>query len=159
MRLHETAKHLDRLVLMPTQPTYDDANLILRLYDLRREEKLRTARAWFVKSFKPQSFAQIRELCPPGSAEDSYVRMVATYWDMVASFVTSGVLNFDLFAASGGELLFVWTRIRKIVPETREAFQNPRAYENLEKAGQMMIDRMNAAGPEAYAAFEQRVNS
>ena len=144
---------------MPTQATYDDANLILRLYELRREEKLRTARAWFVKSFKPQSFQQIRELCPPGSEQDAYARMVMTYWDMVGSFVTSGVLNFDLFAASGAELLLVWARIRKIAPEARAAFKNPRAYENLEKVGQMMIERMNAANPEAYAAFEERVNA
>jgi hypothetical protein len=143
---------------MPTQATYEDANLILSLYELRREEKLRTARAWFVKSFKPQSFGHIRELCPPGSDQDAYVRMVTSYWDMVASFVASGVLNFDLFASSGAELLLVWTRIRKIAPEVREAFKSPRAYQNLEKVGQMMIDRMNADNPEAYAAFEQRVN-
>jgi hypothetical protein len=144
---------------MPMPATYDDANLILRLYELRREEKLRAARAWFVKSFKPQSFGQIRELCPPGSDQDAYARMVMTYWDMAGSFITSGVLNFDLFAGSGAELLLVWTRIRKVVPEAREAFKNPRAYENLEKVGNMMIDHMNAGNPEAYAAFEQRVSS
>lgn len=138
--------------------TYDDANLILRLYELRREEKLRAARAWFLQSWKAHSLQELRELCPPGSNEDSYSRMVVTYWDMVASFVTSGVLNFELFAASGNELLFVWTRIRKVVPEVREAFKSPRAYEHLEKVGQMMIDRMNSADPETYAAFEKRVN-
>jgi hypothetical protein len=147
------------LLLMPMPATYDDANLILRLYELRREEKLRTARAWFVKSFKPQSFHEVRELYPPGSEQDAYVRMVLSYWDMVGSFITSGVLNFELFAASGSELLLVWSRIRKLAPEAREAYKNPRAYENLEKVGQMMIDRMKAAGPEAYAAFEARVNA
>ena len=144
---------------MPNQATYEDANLILRLYELRREEKLRTARAWFVKSFKAQSLEQMRQLCPPGSDEDVYVRMVVTYWDMVGSFVTSGVLNFELFAASGNELLFVWTRVRKLVPEVRAAFNSQRAYENLEKVGNMMIDRMNTGNPEAYATFEQRVNA
>jgi hypothetical protein len=144
---------------MPTQPTYDDANLILRLYELRREEKLRAARAWFVKSFKAQNLEQLQELCPPGSDEDVYARMVATYWDMAASFVTSGVLNFELLAASGNELLFVWTRIRKLVPELRAMLNSQRPYENLEKVGQMLIDRMNAGNPETYAAFEARVNA
>ncbi len=147
-----------RLVRMPTQATYEDANLVLRLYELRREEKLRAARAWFVKSFKPQSLQHIQELCPPGSDEDSYARMVMTYWDMVGSFVTSGVLNFELFAASGNELLFVWTRVRKVVPEVRAAFKSQRAYGHLEKVAQMLIDRMNAVDPEAYATFEARVN-
>jgi hypothetical protein len=144
---------------MSTPATYDDANLVLRLYDLRREEKLRAARAWFMKSFKAKTFQEMRELCPPGSDEDAYARMVVTYWDMAASFVTSGVLNFELFAASGNELLFVWTRVRKLVPEVRVAFNTQRAYQNLEKVGQMMIDRMDANNPEAYAAFEKRVNA
>ena len=144
---------------MPTPATYDDANLILRLYELRREEKLRAARAWFVKSFKPKSLQEMRETCPPGSDEDSYARMVVTYWDMAGSLVTSGVLNFELFAASGNELLFVWTRIRKLVPEVRAAFNSNRAYEDLEKVGEMMINRMNAGNPGAYATFEKRVNA
>ena len=143
---------------MPAPATYDDANLILRLYELRREEKLRAARAWFVKHFKQQSLQEAQDLTPPGSEQDTYVRMLLSYWDMVGSFVTSGVLNFELFAASGNELLFVWTRIRKLVPEMRAAFNSKRAYGNLEKVGEMMIDRMNTGDPEAYAAFEKRVN-
>ncbi len=143
---------------MPNPATYDDANLILRLYELRREEKLRAARAWFGKSFKPRSLQEAQEITPPGSEQDVHVRMVLSYWDMVASFVSSGVLNFELFAASGTELLFVWTRVRKLVPEMRVVFNSKRAYGNLEKVGQMMIDRMNADDPEAYAAFEKRVN-
>lgn len=144
-------------MLMPA--THEDASIILRLYELRREEKLRAARDWFVKSFKPQSLQQMWELCPPGSNEDASTRMVVSYWDMAASFVTSGVLNFELFAASGNELLFVWTRIRKLMPEVRQAFKNPHAYQNIERVGEMMIERMNAASPETYAAFEQRVNA
>ncbi len=144
---------------MPTQATYDDANLILRLYELRREEKLRAARAWFIKSFKPKTLQEAQEMSTPGSEQDAYLRMVLSYWDMVASFINSGVLNFELFAASGGELLFVWTRIRKIVPEVRAAFNMPRAYENIEKVGQMMIDRMSAGSPETYASFERHVNA
>ncbi len=143
---------------MPIPATHEDANLILRLYELRREEKLRAARAWFIRSFKAQSLQQMRELCPPGSDEEMHARMVISYWDMVASFLASGVLNFELFAASGNELLFVWTRIRKLLPEVRAAFKSQRVYENLEKAGQMMIDRINATDPGAYAFFEERVN-
>ena len=51
-----------------TQATYDDANLLMRLYDLRREEKLREARAWFASYFKPKTMADMHQLCPPGSA-------------------------------------------------------------------------------------------
>ena len=143
---------------MPTPATYDDANLILRLYELRREEKLRAARSWFTRSFKPHSLQEVQELTPLGSEQDTYLRMVLSYWEMVASFVNSGVLNFELFAESGTELLLVWTRVRKMASEARVAFKAPRLYENLEKVGQMMIDRMNADNSEAYAVFEKRVN-
>ena len=62
-----------------TQATYDDANLLLRLYEMRREEKMREARAWFVANFKPKSMADIHQLCPPGSESNARMRMVSTY--------------------------------------------------------------------------------
>src|SRR6185369_17843159 len=101
---------------MSNQATYDDANLILRLYELRREEKLRTAREWFSANFNPASFEDVQKIAPPGSKENAYVRMVVSYWEMVSSFVTSGVLNQDLLFQSSGELLVVWERVREFLP-------------------------------------------
>jgi hypothetical protein len=94
---------------MDTQATYDDVKLIMRLYEMRRDEKLREARQWFAK-FNARTWAEKVELCPPGSEPDAYFRMVTTYWEMVASFITSGVLHQELFLQSGQELLFVWER-------------------------------------------------
>src|ERR1044072_1880294 len=109
---------------MATQATYDDANLILRLYDIRREEKLREAREWFSKNFKASTMEEVQKIAPMGSKENAYVRMVSSYWDMAASFVTAGVLNKELFFQSNGEMLFVWERMRKFVPDFRAAFKN-----------------------------------
>src|ERR1039458_3640280 len=92
---------------MPTQATYDDANLILRIYELRREEKLRKAREWFSANFHAASLEDMQRIVPPGSQENAYFRMVVSYWEMVAALVTSGVLNQDLFFQTNGELLFV----------------------------------------------------
>ncbi len=92
---------------MSTQTTYDDANLILRLYELRREEKMRKAREWFMGSFAPASMEEAMKIAPPGSPENVMVRQVVSYWEMVASFVTAGVLNQDLLFESTGELVFV----------------------------------------------------
>ena len=75
---------------MHPRATYDDARLILSLYETRREERLRKARAWFAGSFKPRSLEDFSALCPPGSDENASYRMVTTYWEMVASFITSG---------------------------------------------------------------------
>src|SRR5882762_4591518 len=77
--------------------TYDDANLLLRLYELRREDKLRQARDWFNKNFHANNLEELSKICPQGSQEHAYFRMVLGYWEMAASFVTSGVLQRELF--------------------------------------------------------------
>ena len=78
--------------------TYDDAQLLLRLYELRREEKMRTARNWFMRNFRAETLEQFQDLCPLGSEENAYYRMVVSYWEMAASFVAMGVLHHELFA-------------------------------------------------------------
>ena len=144
---------------MPTQATYDDANLILRLYELRREEKLRKAREWFAAHCVASSLEELQSVAPPGSQENAYMRMVTSYWEMTASFVTAGVLNQELFFQSAGELLFVWERIREVVPQLRAFMKNPHAYHNLEIVGNAFIKYMESHGPEAYANFQAMVRS
>jgi hypothetical protein len=144
---------------MQNQATYDDANLILRLFELRRDEKLRQARAWFAANCAASSIEELQRLAPPGTEENAYMRMVTSYWEMAASFVTSGVLNQELFFQSAGELLFVWERVRELVPQLRAFSKNPRAYHNLEIVGNAFIKHMQANGPEAYPSFQAMVKS
>ena len=139
------------------QATYDDANLIMRLYDLRREEKLREARAWFVSYFNPKSMADINQLCPPGSDNNARMRQVASYWDMAASFVTAGVLNADLFFASNREMLVVAVRFRPVIAELRAAFKDPSFLKNLETVAQQFSDHLDKVGPGTLEAFVARV--
>ena len=73
---------------MASHATYDDVNLMLRLYDMRREEKMRAARNWFVANFKPKSMTEFNHLCPPGSEQNAMARQVSSYWDMVSSFIS-----------------------------------------------------------------------
>ena len=97
------------------------------------------------------------ELCPPGSEQDAYFRMVVTYWEMVASFITSGVLHQELFLQSGQELLFVWEKIRDILPEWRTAYGNPKLMANVETVSKSAIEFVNRGDPKAYEAFSTRV--
>ena len=143
---------------MSIQATYDDANLILRLYELRREEKLRRARDWFGRNFHASSLEEVQQLCPWGSEENAYFRMITSYWEMTASFVTAGVLNQDLFMESGGELLFVWERIRELAPQMRAAYQNPNNWKHMEQVGNLLIERLKKASPDAYPAFQAMVH-
>jgi hypothetical protein len=137
--------------------TYDDVRLILKLYDMRREERLRQARAWFAASFKAKTSEDFAALCPPGSEQSASFRMVTTYWEMVASFLTTGVLNAELFYQSGRELLFVWERVRDLLPQIREQYRHPNELRNLETAAKAYVDWWNKQTPGAYDAFSQRV--
>ena len=137
--------------------TYEDVNLILKLYDMRREDRLREARRWFLASFKARTLEEFSALCPPGSEPNASYRMVTTYWDMVASFVTSGVLNQDLFFQSGRELLVVWERIREVVPQARATSKSPIELRNLETVAKAYAEWWNKQAPGAYDAFTQRV--
>jgi len=139
------------------QATYDDANLLLRLYELRREAKLREARAWFIENFKAKTRADVLALCPPGSDNSARMRMVTTYWDMVASFVTSGVLNPELCFVSNREMLVVWLRLEPSLGETRTAYKEPNHFKSLEIAGNQFIEYMNKTSPGSLEAFKARV--
>jgi len=142
---------------MTARPTYDDANLILRLYDMRREERMRKARAWFTANFKVKTLDDLQKVAPVGSDENASYRMIVTYWDMVGSFITSGVLNKELFFESGRELLLVWERVRGFVPSMREAYKDPNYLKNLETVGAEFAEYMKGGGAETYEAFRKRV--
>ena len=137
--------------------TYDDVNLVLKLYDLRREPRLREARRWFTATFKVKTMQELTALCPAGSEENASYRQMTTYYEMVASFLNSGVLNPELYYQSGRELLLVWERMRDLVPEIRTANKNPLEYRNLEVAAQAFIAWWQAQAPGAYEAFSKRV--
>lgn len=142
---------------MASRPTYDDANLILRLYEMRREERMREARAWFTANFRPKKWEELATLVPPGSHENASYRMVISYWDMVASFIVTGVLSRELFFQSGRELLLVHERLRHVLPGIREAYKDPAYLANLEQVGHEMAMHMQGLGPDAYQAFVKRV--
>ena len=83
--------------------TTADAELILKLYDLRREGVCRLARAYFI-SWKPASAEEILAVINDGTkAENAYVRQVTTYWEMAFSLVNTGAIDEELFAKNCGE--------------------------------------------------------
>ncbi len=113
--------------------TYEDAKLILKLYELRREEKMRAAREWYTRRFFPQSFEDVKAILAPGNPDNPSLRMVFGYWDMAASFIVHGVLDPELFFASGGEMLFMWAKIEPFVVPLRAEMKAP-VLANVEKA-------------------------
>jgi hypothetical protein len=138
------------------KPTHHDVDVILKLYELRREDRMRKARGWLF-GYKATNAAEHRAACPPGSEQDAYYRMVTSYWDMAASFVTSGALNKQLFLESAGEMLYVWEKTKGTIADSRQAMNNPKYLSNLETVAQSLIENMNQANPQAYEAFSARV--
>lgn len=152
--------HFNSLIivrLMPNMPSHDDANLILRLYETRREDKLRQARAWFISKFTYKTLEEFETACPPTSDESVWYRMVITYWDMVASFLNSEVLDRELFYKSGNEMVFVYLRLVDLIPAIRERFQDPTVYGELEQAAEAMIEWKKSRCAEGFAVFSKRV--
>ena len=113
--------------------TYEDAHLILKLYDLRREEKLREARDWFFREFSPTKIEDVLEVLTPGHPHNTHFRMVVSYWDLAASLSARGPLDANLLLESGGELIGVWAMIGEFVPEFRERLGLPEYLRNIEE--------------------------
>lgn len=107
-----------------------DADLILKLYDMRREGTMRQARDWFFR-FNPQSPQDFIDVLL--SDKSGYYRMVISYWDMACSFVNHGAIDAEMFADANGEHLFVYAKLEPWLPALREAMGNPQMLSNLEK--------------------------
>jgi len=100
----------------------EDANLILKLYDLRRETVMREARNWFF-SFNPTTTAEYMEAMM--GPQSGYVRMVISYWDMAASLVNNGAIDEQMFNDANGEHMFVFAKIEPILAELRQQWNQP----------------------------------
>jgi len=116
-------------------PTSADAELILKLYDLRREAEIRKARNWWL-GFWPESTDEIIKIASAlGTQENAWMRQVGGYWEMASSFVLHGVLSRDLFMEGGfsGEMFFLYAKIEPFLKELREKMQNPNIFGNVER--------------------------
>jgi hypothetical protein len=136
-----------------------DAELLLRLYELRREEKLRRAREWMMGKFQADSVEELGRKYPPGSEEDAFFRMVVSYWDMAASLVNHGLLKEDLLFENTMELWATWEKVKHVAAGLREVRKNPLAWNNLETLAHKYEQWMAVRAPEALDAFRQRMKA
>src|SRR5438552_2946474 len=105
-----------------SEVTNEQVNLMLRLYEDRREPKLREARDWFSANFHVQNMDEIMKVCPPGSAGNAYMRMVLSYWEMVASIVNRGLIDEEFFFENSGEQWAVWEQVKPVLAAWRAMF-------------------------------------
>lgn len=113
--------------------THAQAELLLKLYDLRRETRLREACAWLMDEVKVESMEELQRLCPPGSWEEKSFRMATTFWEMCASLVNRGLIDEDLYFENVRDQCGVWFRLEPLIEELRATMKDPKFYSNLEE--------------------------
>jgi hypothetical protein len=127
--------------------THNDADIILKLYDLRREEVLRKARHWVLFEFNPRTPEEfLAVMQSTGSQENAYFRQVISYWEMAASLVIHGAVKSDLYLDSNGEGIFIFAKLHAF----REAYTSRTGFPFMRQTAQMIDkypmarDRFNA---------------
>jgi hypothetical protein len=108
----------------------EEAGLILKLYELRREETMRKARDWYFREFNPESMADFNSAI--FGEHSGHLRMVITYWDMVAGLVHNGAISLQLFEDTNGEHIGVFSKVEPLLGEIRAAY-GPQFAANFEK--------------------------
>src|SRR5437660_60727 len=132
----------------------DDANLILKLYDLRRETVMREARNWWF-AFNPTSIQDVMTVMT--GEHSGYMRMVLSYWDMACAMVVNGAIDEELFNQTNGEHMFVYMKIEPVLQDLRAMFDNPEFLQSLETVVKRMpnIEARMASMRERMAKFAE----
>ncbi|MEO5987848.1 MAG: hypothetical protein ABIU54_03865 [Candidatus Eisenbacteria bacterium] len=105
---------------MARKPTHADAELLLRLYEIRRDPELRQARKWFLTDFpKDANWSDIKSRYLSHSEHDRWFRMTISYWEMVGTLLNRGVLHADLFFDHTGEDVVTWQRCEAWIADAR----------------------------------------
>ena len=129
------------------KPTTADAELLIRLYEIRRDPELRRARQWFLHEFKPGEWSEIKARYMSFSDEDRWFRMTTSYWEMVGALVNRAVLHPDLFFDHTGEDIATWERCKAWVAGARADIRPSYLiqFERLVAAHQEYRKQVNAA--------------
>lgn len=134
----------------------ESAELILRLYELRREATMREARNW-IASFMPESAEDVIKAMI-NEQSSAYFRMVTSYWDMAASLVNNGAIDEQMFNDANGEHNFVFSKIEPFLEEMRQTIGNPNMLMNLEKLVMRQPDAKDKLG-RIRAMVERRIKA
>jgi len=110
---------------------HEEADLILKLYDLRREATMRIARDYFFQEFNPQSIEDFTKAM--FSEHSGHLRMVVSYWEMAAALVNHAAIDINLFNVTNGEHLAVFSKVEPFLGELRKTFGQPQFLSSLEK--------------------------
>jgi len=109
-----------------------DVALILKLYELRREEGIRRSRKWYFTEFDPQNAEDVVKIFTSGHDSSAYYRMITSYWEMAASFVNNGGIDEKMFLDANGEHVGVFSKVEPFIEDVRKAIGLPDYLRQLE---------------------------
>lgn len=138
-----------------SKPTYEQAQLHLQLFEMRRETRLREARDWFFKNVNAENFDEAMKIAAPGTQGGTYFMMVTSYWEQACAFLNYGLLHEDLFFETSGEFFGVWEAVKPTIMEGRKRFNNPLFLTHLEKAAQRFEEWQEKRSPGTIASMRQ----
>jgi hypothetical protein len=134
-------------------PDHHDAEILLKLYELRREPEMRKARDWATQDFRPSSAAEVLYILrEQGSDHNRWLRQFVTYYEMVGSLVHRGILDRDLLEDSVGEYVGIYAMFKPFLKELREAIGVPWFMTNIER-----LVEESERGRERMAVIEKRL--
>ncbi|HXT50470.1 MAG TPA: hypothetical protein VN811_05480 [Thermoanaerobaculia bacterium] len=139
---------------MPTP--YESAQLILKLYELRREPVMRDARNWFMREFHPDTIADVQATL--AGPHNPHLRMVIGYWDMACSFVVHGALDRQMFLDANTEVFGIFSKVHPLLAEIRAMAPQPGFAKNIEEVVMSVpgveerMERLRARFRAMYAA-------
>lgn len=140
---------------METKPTHEQAQLHLQVYDLRRETRLRQARDWFQQNYHAETLEEANKIAAPGTEHGTFTGMVIGYWEQACALLNHGLLHEGLFFETSGEFFVVWEKLKKVLPEFREAFNDPNLLSNLEKTASRFEEWSEKRSPGHVAAMRE----
>jgi hypothetical protein len=133
-------------------PDHHDAELVIKLYDLRREPVMREART-AINGWLPRSWEELAAVTQPSHPMNAAWRQVSSYWEMVYSMGRHGIVHGDFFVENNAEGLILFTKVAPYLERFRKEF-SPTAFRNAEWAA-----TETAAGKQRFAMFQKRIEA
>jgi hypothetical protein len=140
---------------MQSKPTFEQGQLHLQIFEMRREDKLRQARDWFFKNYYAETMDEAMRVAPMGTEAGTNFMMVVSYWEQACAFLNYGLLHDDLFFETSGEFYGVWDRVKPTIEQGRQMFSNKLFLSNIEKAAKRYETWIESRSPGHIAAMQQ----
>ncbi|MBL8149929.1 MAG: hypothetical protein JNN15_08370 [Blastocatellia bacterium] len=132
-------------------PDHHDAELVLKLYDMRREAIMRESRKAVSEQFWPKSYNDVKDVMQPSHPLNAAYRQVSTYWEMVYSMAKHSIVNTEFLMESSGEGLFLYAKVYPYVEQLRQDYF-PTVFQNAE-----WISKNSEIGARVLKRFKERI--